>query len=207
MSVSNRFVLKGAEENPLYPNEYGRWTTRWGHDMAMGLVRDLSDPKYKDHQKIDVVRENILAFLIHNSALYAAAYNSYAISILGVPASIASSVRQGVTIGFTEWIMSVKDFSSSLRKDLLGIYFGVYDKYVMTLIQDYEEIQSRDPAVYYPDAGKADKDFLDFVMSVYWENVRPTAIEENEFEFLHITDRVISLYGVANNDIGISYVA
>jgi|GEM_PF-2315083 len=205
MNQLNRFFLKGAEKEPLHPNEYGRWTARWGRDFSMGLLRDLSDSKYKDHQKINAILENVLPFLMHSSALYASVYNSYAVCFLGVSADVSNSIRQGVTIGFTEWLMSEKSFDKSMRLRLLEVYPALYEKYVMTLVKDFYEIQERDPAVFYPYPGKADEHFLNFMISVYWADAKPSAVEEKNFDFLHITDTVIGLYAALKNNIGISF--
>lgn len=58
---------------------------------------------------------------------------------------------------------------------------------------------------FYPYPGKADEHFLNFMISVYWVDAKPTAVEERTFDFLHITDNVLALYSSLKNDIGISF--
>jgi len=101
--------------------------------------------------------------------------------------------------------MSEKSFDKSMRLRLLEVYPALYEKYVMTLVKDFYEIQERDPAVFYPYPGKADEHFLNFMISVYWADAKPSAVEEKNFDFLHITDTVIGLYAALKNNIGISF--
>lgn len=206
MSLKNQFILRGAEQQPLSPRHYGYWSALWAFDIAKRTLADLSDQKYASHPSVNSIRENILPFLVHVSAMYSAAYAAYAFCVLGAPSELFSSTRQGVVVGMGEWLMKLDGLTSSERITMVEAFQDIYGKYVSALIQDWRELANREPNVFYANRLKADELFLDFVSHVYWGKMRPSELEYVQLDFLHITESMLAFYRAQKDEIGISFM-
>lgn len=207
MPVNGVFVIGKAEKETCTVHEYGRWAVRWGFDIAKGEIRDLAAPKFETFPTVQAIRENVLPFLIHSAGLWTATYTVYALYILGnVPSHRFNAIKQGITVGLMEQVMTVEGLPSAARVTMIQTFDAIHDEYVKVLIGDYEELSNREPDVFYPDSGKADKIFLDFLTQVYWNGKQPSVAERSIFDFLNITDMVLALYKASITEIGISYV-
>lgn len=209
MLSSNHFVIRGAGSNTLTPHEYGRWAARWAFDIAKGEIKDLADPKYAQYRAVQAIRGNILPFLVHVSALYTAAYTAYTICVLhDVPSRAVSAIRQGVTVGMAEWLMTLDHLglASSVRVRMVNTFHEIFRGYLEVLVEDFVNLSNRQPGVFYPDAGKADAMFLNFIVNEYWKGIPPSLLEKNALTFLNVTDGVLAFYQAQKIDIGIDYI-
>jgi len=207
MPQSGVFAIRGTKQETCTPAEYGRWAARWGFDFTKGEIKDLSDPKFSAFPAVRVIRENILPFLLHSAGLWTAAYTAYAMCVLGnVPSQQFNVIKQGIVVGMSEWLGTFEGLPSATRVTMVETFHAIHDKYFKVLVDDYIELSNRQPGVFYPDAGKADKIFLDFLVQLYWDGKQPSMTERAVFDFLNITDMVVALYRATSTEIGISYL-
>lgn len=203
----NKFVVRSVGSDTLTPPEYGRWAARWAFDIARGELNDLADPKYAPYPAVTAIRGNILPFLVNVSALYTAAYVTYTLCVLeNVPKHTVSAIQQGVTVGMAEWLMTLEGLPSSARVTVIENFQGIYEEYLKALVEDFINLANKQPEVFFPDTGKADAMFLDFIVNVYWKGVPPSPLEQNALTFLNVTDGVLAFYQTQKTDIGIDFV-
>lgn len=143
MSSEGKFVIRGAEEHTLPPLKYGYWSALWAFDIAKGEVNDLSDQKYSGHPSVKAIRENILPFIVHVSAMYTAAYAAYAFCVIDAPSRLFDTMRKGVTVGMAEWLMKLEGLSSRNRVAMVEGFNSTYGEYAAGLIQDYGDLLER----------------------------------------------------------------
>jgi hypothetical protein len=127
--------------------------------------------------------------------------------VLGnVPTQKVNVIKQGIVVGMGEWLMTLEGLPSTARVTMIETFHAIHDEYFKVLVTDFIELSKRQPDVFYPDAGKADRIFLDFLVQVYWNGKQPSVAEQSVFDFLHITDMVLALYNANRTEIGISYI-
>jgi hypothetical protein len=89
---------------------------------------------------------------------------------------------------------------------MIEAFQDIYGEYVTALIQDWQELENREPDVFYARPLKADELFLDFISNVYWEKMRPSELEYMQLNFLHVTESLLAFYRTQKDEIGISFV-
>jgi len=105
-----------------------------------------------------------------------------------------------------EWLMKLDGLASSERITMIEAFQDIYGEYVTALIQDWQELENREPDVFYANPLKADELFLDFISHVYWGKMRPSELEYMQLDFLHVTESMLAFYRAQKDEIGISFI-